>query len=114
MFLTASPLMGRWIVASCEIYVGIRIVINGSGGAGSQSMQQQHLFEKSFCFKGQLHNYSTPVHSFQRVQEPVDGHVFVPGWEASTLLQSRYLLSQPAGNPDTPLSPELCPRRNTV
>ena len=23
MFLTASPLMGRWIVASCEIYVGI-------------------------------------------------------------------------------------------
>ena len=29
MFLTASPLMGRWIVASCEIYLGIRIVING-------------------------------------------------------------------------------------
>ena len=44
MFLTASPLMGRWIVASCEIYLGIRIVINGIGGAGRQSMQQQHLF----------------------------------------------------------------------
>ena len=71
-------------------------------------------FEKSFCFKGQLHNYSTPVHSFQRVQEPVDGHVFVPDWETSTLLQSRYLLSQPAGNPDTHLPPELCPWHNTV
>ena len=43
MFLTASPLMGRWIVASCEIYVGIRVVINDIGVAGSQSMQQ-HLF----------------------------------------------------------------------
>ena len=51
MFLTASPLMGRWIVASCEIYVGIRIVINGIGGARRQSMQQQHLLKNSSASK---------------------------------------------------------------
>ena len=111
MFLTASPLMGRWIVASCEIYVGIaELLLMAVVGQEVKVCNNNTSFEKSFCFKGQPHNHSTPVHSFQRVQEPVDGHVFIPDWETSTLLQSLYLLSQPAVNPDTPLPPELYPQ----